>query len=136
MVQGARGQGHGWIDEWLRDAATGSIKVEKEKGAVVAVVDVRNNDWSADGSARPVRNPGRTLRRKEVTRAERGGHIVIKQAAVKLVAAGLRYHRHLPNGARIRLIVSAIDTRFLEALDIVRQRADLRSVGGHVADAI
>ncbi len=53
-----------------------------------------------------------------------------------IVGPRLGNHGHLTHGARVGGVVSAVDAQFLEALDVIGQRAGLRAVRRDVANAV
>src|SRR5215831_17582814 len=125
------------IDEIEDVASLRCFEGIKKEGPVMPVVDSRNDYRPADAAARIVTDPALTLGRKRGDGAEPRCRIVVKEAAVQLVCAGLGDKSYLPDGADIGAVVGHIDAYLFETFDELNQRSDLCSVLARAdADAV
>src|SRR5262245_65318238 len=76
----------------------------------------------------------RPVGREWITRAKYRRGVVIEHVSVKLICPTFRNDRDLADPAVLGRVVRHVDAKFLKALDVGRQRTDLRAISA-VADS-
>ena len=111
-----------------RAAAAGFVGVKEER-PVLAVVEMRNGDGTADGGARTVGDAGAPRTGERIARNHGRRLVVIEAAAVERgCVPDFEITVTWPQAAELGRVVGHVDAHLRHALDVVHQRRNLRPV--------